>query len=133
MWCSGLDSNPGLRLSPIWRRKAEILGPVEFNLAIFGRRGALSFLLPEPKPEHHAIVPFWSERNRLCLSHIRPSTTISLVSIKNFARAHPFPRFNFSLLSKILSLKKAFRRGVLPQPKTLFQDVVPPCRRVECL
>ncbi len=56
IWCSGRDSNPGLRLSPVRRRKAEILGPVEFNLAIFGRRGIASFLLPEPKPEHHAII-----------------------------------------------------------------------------
>jgi hypothetical protein len=56
IWCSGRDLNPGLRLSPGKRRKAEILGPAEFNLTIFGRRGTMSFLLPEPKPEHHAII-----------------------------------------------------------------------------
>jgi hypothetical protein len=38
-WCSGRDSNPGLRLSSVdERRKAEILGPCVFNLAILGRR-----------------------------------------------------------------------------------------------
>ena len=78
---------------PVQRRKAEILDPTRFNLAIFGRRGVISLLLPEPKPEHHAIVPFLGGRNQCtALSHPH-STTVSMAAVKKLLRTrHTFGR-----------------------------------------
>jgi len=130
IWCSGRDLNPGLRLSSVKGRKAGILGPAEFNLAIFGRRGALSFLLPEPRPEHHAIIGSFVLTflrfmgNMLCRCIV--SATLRL-------RYFSTVTFSFLPVSKISSPKKGFRRVPSPQLTRPFQDAVPLYRHVKCL